>query len=80
MRTNTVKVALERGDTAFGVILFELGTLGSARLADSAGTDFVIWDMEHTGWTTETVRQVTAAARLGRVWPLVRVPRAHYHS
>lgn len=79
MRENAVKIALEGGGTAFGVMLFELGTVGSARLADSAGADFVIWDMEHTGWTTETVRQVMAAARLGRAWPLVRVPRAHYH-
>jgi len=79
VRENTVKRTLAGGGTAFGVMLFELGTLGSARLADSAGADFVIWDMEHTGWTTETVRQVMAAARLGRAWPLVRVPRAHYH-
>lgn len=79
MRENTTKRALEKGGTAFGVMLFEMSTLGSARLADSAGADFVIWDMEHTGWTTETARQVLAAARLGRAWPMVRVPRAHHH-
>ena len=79
MRENPTKIALEAGGTSFGLMLFELGTVGSARLADSAGADFAIWDMEHTGWTTETVRQVMAAARLGRAWPLVRVPRAHYH-
>jgi 2-keto-3-deoxy-L-rhamnonate aldolase RhmA len=79
MRENSVKRTLASGGTAVGLMALELGTLGSARLADSAGADFVIWDMEHTGWTTETVRQVMAAARLGRAWPLVRVPRAHYH-
>jgi 2-dehydro-3-deoxyglucarate aldolase/4-hydroxy-2-oxoheptanedioate aldolase len=79
MKENAAKIALAGGGTAFGLMLFELGTLGSARLADSAGAEFVIWDMEHTGWTTETIREVMASARLGRAWPLVRVPRAHYH-
>ena len=79
MRENPVKRTLADGGTAFGLMMFELGTVGSPRLADSAGADFVIWDMEHTGWTNETVRQVMAAARLCRTWPLVRVPRAEYH-
>ena len=79
MRENRVKQALADGGTAFGLMMFELGTVGAPRLADSAGADFVIWDMEHTGWTTETVRQIMAAARLCRVWPMVRVPRAEYH-
>lgn len=79
VRANPVKSALADGGTAFGLMMFELATLGAPRLADSAGADFVIWDMEHTGWTNETVRQVMAVARLGQAWPLVRVPRAEYH-
>ncbi len=79
MKPNPVKRRLEDGGTAVGLMLFELATAGGARLADSAGVDFVIWDLEHTGWTTETVREVMAGARLGRAWPMVRVPRAEYH-
>jgi 2-keto-3-deoxy-L-rhamnonate aldolase RhmA len=79
MRENTVKRTLRDGGVAVGVMLFELDTLGSPRLADSAGADFVIWDMEHTGWTTETVRRVMAVARRGRAWPMGRGPRAEYH-
>jgi 2-dehydro-3-deoxyglucarate aldolase/4-hydroxy-2-oxoheptanedioate aldolase len=79
MRENPVKRTIRDGGVPVGLMLFELNTEGASRLADSAGADFVMWDMEHTGWTTETVRRLMAVARLGRAWPMVRVPRAHYH-
>jgi len=79
VRPNPVKERLAAGGTAFGVFFFELSTSGSPRLAEAAGADFAFWDMEHTGWTTETVRSLMAAARLSSFWPMVRVPRAEYH-
>lgn len=79
MRENPVKRTLADGGVAVGVMFFELNGEGAARLADSAGAEFVIWDQEHTGWTTETVRRLMAVARLGNAWPMVRVPRGHYH-
>ena len=42
MRKNSVKRTLASGGTAVGLMALELGTLGSARLADSAGADFVM--------------------------------------
>jgi 2-dehydro-3-deoxyglucarate aldolase/4-hydroxy-2-oxoheptanedioate aldolase len=79
MRPNPVKERLASGGVAFGVFFFEVSTLGSPRIADAAGAEFAFWDMEHTGWTTETIRSVMAAARLSSAWPMVRVPRAEHH-
>jgi 2-dehydro-3-deoxyglucarate aldolase/4-hydroxy-2-oxoheptanedioate aldolase len=73
-----VKAKLAAGGRAFGVMLYELATPNTPRVLDAAGAEFAIWDLEHTGWTTDTLRNVLAAARLGSTWPLVRVPRARY--
>jgi 2-keto-3-deoxy-L-rhamnonate aldolase RhmA len=79
MRENPLKRTLDENGVVFGLMMFELATIGAPRIADSVGADFVIWDMEHTGWTTETIRTVMAVARLGQAWPLVRVARAEHH-
>ncbi len=73
MEEGPVTRALTAGGRTYGLMMFELATLGAPRLADSAGADFVIWDLQQTGWTIDTVRRLLAAARLGRAWPLVRV-------
>lgn len=55
---------------------FEFSTSGIARLADAAGADFILFDMEHTGWGMETMRQLLAATRGTGVTPLIRVSGA----
>jgi 2-dehydro-3-deoxyglucarate aldolase/4-hydroxy-2-oxoheptanedioate aldolase len=79
MRENRVKRALANGGTALGTMVMEFSTTGIARLAAAAGADFVLFDMEHTGWGVDTVRTLLAAARPADVVPLVRVPAAQYH-
>ena len=76
MRENPLKAKLGRGETIIGLMCFEFSTSGIARLADAAGADFVLFDMEHTGWGMETVRQMLAAAHGTGMTPLVRVPAA----
>jgi 2-dehydro-3-deoxyglucarate aldolase/4-hydroxy-2-oxoheptanedioate aldolase len=79
MRSNPVKAQLAAGGFAVGVIAFELPTATSTRIVEPTGADFVVWDLEHTGWTVDTLRPALAAARLAAPWPVVRVPRAEYH-
>jgi 2-keto-3-deoxy-L-rhamnonate aldolase RhmA len=79
MRENPLKAILAAGRPIIGLMCFEFSTTGIARLADAAGADFVLYDMEHTGWSIETVRHLLAATRGSRVTPLVRISEAQRH-
>ena len=56
----------------------EFASPGIARLAARAGADFVLFDMEHTGYGFERMRWVLAAARATPTVPFLRVPDAAY--
>jgi 2-dehydro-3-deoxyglucarate aldolase/4-hydroxy-2-oxoheptanedioate aldolase len=56
----------------------EFATPGIARLAAQAGAEFVLFDLEHTGYGIERMRWVLAAARAADVVPFLRVPDAEY--
>jgi len=79
MRTNTVKQILAGGGVAIGTMVFEFNTPGIGRIAAQAGADFVVYDMEHTGWSIETIRALLATGRAADTVPLVRVPATQYH-
>lgn len=79
MRTNHVKQRLAAGGTSLGTFFFEFNTTGVGRLAASAGAQFVVFDMEHTGWTLETIRVLIASTRSTDAIPMVRVPATQYH-
>jgi 2-dehydro-3-deoxyglucarate aldolase/4-hydroxy-2-oxoheptanedioate aldolase len=74
MRDNTVKRALADGGHSFGTMVFEFSTTGFSRVAAQAGAEFACFDMEHTGWSMETIRMLMATTRGAELVPLVRVP------
>ncbi len=78
MRPNPVKQQLSSGGVALGTMVFEFNTTGIARLAAGAGAEFVLYDMEHTGWSLETIRMLVATTPTSIV-PLVRIPATEYH-
>ncbi len=79
MRPNRVKARLSTGGVAVGTFLLEFATTGVARIAAGAGADFAVYDMEHTGWSMETIRMLVATTRATDLVPLVRVPATEYH-
>ena len=79
MRENRVKRILRAGGVPVGTMVFEFSTTGIARLAAAAGADFVIYDLEHTGWSMETIRMLLATSGSADLAPLVRVPATQYH-
>lgn len=79
MRPNHVKHRLAAGNISLGTMCFEFSTTGIARISAAAGAEFIIYDMEHTGWTIETIRTLIATTRSTEAIPMVRVPATQYH-
>jgi 2-keto-3-deoxy-L-rhamnonate aldolase RhmA len=79
MRTNHVKRKLAAGGTSIGTFMFEFNTTGVGRIAAQAGAEFVVFDMEHTGWSLESIRMLIATTRSTDAIPMVRVPATEYH-
>lgn len=79
MKTNTVKHKLARGEYVYGTMVFEFSTTGIGRIVGEAGAEFVVYDMEHTGWSIETIRMLIATTQSSNALPMVRVPATQYH-
>jgi len=79
MRSNTVKHKLQSGGTSIGTFVFEFNTTGIGRIAAEAGAEFVMFDMEHSGWSIETIRMLIATTRSTAMIPMVRIPATEYH-
>lgn len=79
MRTNHVKHELNDGGTSIGTFIFEFNTTGIGRIAAEAGAAFAVFDMEHTGWSVESIRMLIATTRSTDMIPYVRIPATEYH-
>jgi 2-keto-3-deoxy-L-rhamnonate aldolase RhmA len=62
-----------------GHFIVEFATPGIGHIMKSAGCDFVLFDMEHSGFGFETVKSVIRYLEAGQVAPIVRVPSKEYH-
>ena len=70
---------LMSGHAALGTMVFELNSVGLPRILDAAGADFVLIDLEHTGWSVDAVHPMLAAARASTVEPIARVQGSARH-
>ena len=79
MRDNPVKAKLAAGGRVCGAMVFEFFSPGLPQICENAGAEFVLYDMEHTGLSFETLKTQIAHCRGLGIVPLVRVPRGEYH-
>src|SRR4051812_16956086 len=79
MKSNPVKSELAAGKHAFGTMVFEFFTPGMPQIAKASGAEFILFDMEHSGVTIETLKGQIAACRGIGLVPMVRVPALQYH-
>jgi 2-dehydro-3-deoxyglucarate aldolase/4-hydroxy-2-oxoheptanedioate aldolase len=67
------------GDLVTGAMVFECFLPGMAQIMKNAGCEFVLYDMEHSGLSIETLKMLCATCRGLDIEPMVRVPRGEYH-
>lgn len=78
MRVNRVKQKVHDGGVSIGTFMFEFNTTGVGRIAAEAGAAFAVFDMEHTGWSIESIRMLIATSRSTEMIPYVRIPATEY--
>lgn len=79
MAPGSIRSRLAEGGVALGTMLFEFHTLGIPRIAAAAGADFVMVDLEHTGWGIEGIRPLLAAGAAKDLEMFVRVQGSARH-
>ena len=58
MTTPTLRSLIGNQRPKVGTFLFEFATPGIGQILKAAGADYAVLDMEHTGFSFDTVRQV----------------------
>ena len=62
-----------------GHFIVEFATPGIGHIVKSAGADFVLFDLEHSGFSFETVKSALRYFEAAGVAAIVRVPSKEYH-
>ncbi|WP_051249451.1 HpcH/HpaI aldolase family protein [Inquilinus limosus] len=63
----------------FGHFIVEFATPGIGHILKSAGCDFVLFDLEHSGFHFETVKSALRYFEAAQLPAIVRVPSREYH-
>ncbi len=80
MRENPLKTRLQRGETAFGTMVFEFASPGLARVCANSGADFILLDREHSGWSFETIKAQIGFALGAGIVPIVNTSGDAYNE
>jgi 2-dehydro-3-deoxyglucarate aldolase/4-hydroxy-2-oxoheptanedioate aldolase len=78
MNRNPVKQRLAAGKVVVGPYVHEFYTAGLPKIVAATGADFVIFDQEHSGWSTESLRTQLLLAHGAGLVPIVNCPGAAY--
>jgi 2-dehydro-3-deoxyglucarate aldolase/4-hydroxy-2-oxoheptanedioate aldolase len=79
MKDNRLQRVVKQGRVPVGHMVWEFGTRGIAKIAESADIDFVLIDMEHSGFDNERVANLLAWFKATDIAPFVRIPQHLYH-
>jgi 2-keto-3-deoxy-L-rhamnonate aldolase RhmA len=80
MPAPTLRAQAASRDLKVGHFICEFATPGIGHIVKSAGCDFALLDMEHSGFSFETVKSVLRYMEAADLPTIVRVPSKHYHD
>ena len=75
---NRFRDVVAAGKVPVGHMVWEFATRGISKICEGAGVDFVIFDMEHSGFDVDKMADVLAWAKACDFTPFVRVPFCDY--
>ncbi|MBT7158340.1 MAG: aldolase [Rhodospirillaceae bacterium] len=78
MRPNPIKTKLAAGGSVYGTMIFEFLSPGLPRILANSGADFVLYDLEHSGFTIEDMKTQFALCAAAGIIPFVRPPGKAY--
>jgi 2-keto-3-deoxy-L-rhamnonate aldolase RhmA len=78
IRRNRLRRLLAEGTTPIGVFLIEFRQVAVLQILADCGFDFVIIDNEHGVFDIESIAELSRAARLIDLMPIVRIPDHAY--
>jgi len=79
MATNTLKEMMQHRRLKVGSSIFELGSPGIPHIMKAAGAEWVFIDMEHSGFSFESVKWLLQSAKAAELPAFVRVPSSSYN-
>jgi 2-keto-3-deoxy-L-rhamnonate aldolase RhmA len=75
----SLKTMAQSRQIKVGHFIVEFATPGIGHILKSAGCDFVLFDMEHSGFSIETVKSAVRYMQAASLPTIVRVPSRDYH-
>ncbi|TMJ38740.1 MAG: hpch/hpai aldolase [Alphaproteobacteria bacterium] len=79
MTTSGLKAMAKTKSPKFGHFIVEFATPGIGHIMKSAGCDFTLFDLEHSGFGFETVKSALRYFEAADLPAIVRVPSREYH-
>ena len=79
MAEHALKEMTRHGRLKVGTFVVEFSTPGIGQILKAAGCEYVLLDMEHSGFGYDTIKQVLRYMQAGDMPTIVRVPSREYH-
>lgn len=79
MAENSMKAMAQTRRGKFGTFLVEFNTPGIGQIMKAAGCDFVLLDMEHSGFSFDSLKSMLRYMQAAELPTIVRVPSRNYH-